>query len=92
MAKGITITLTRMKDVREPRRDDARYHSIWNGVEWISFSFPVWSPDFAKSCGVVPKPITTQLEFPPQGTITIDALRYKRRSETTSSYRCANSA
>lgn len=78
MTKGISITITRMDDVREPSSDDARYHSIWNGTKWVSLSSSVWSPSLAKSCGVVPKPCTTRLEFPPPGTVTIDALRYKQ--------------
>jgi hypothetical protein len=78
MAKGIAITITRMEEVREPRKDDARYHKIWNGRMWVSLCTMVWSPSLAKSCGVMPEAITTRLEFLPPGTYSIEAIRYRR--------------
>jgi hypothetical protein len=80
MAKGISITITRMEEVREPRPDDARHHCIWTGTQWTSMATLVWHPSLAEKAGVVPKALSTRLEFPPPGTITLDAEGYKRGS------------
>ena len=78
MAKGITISITRVVDhVRERNPDDPVFHSIWTGTEWVSLATTIWPARFEKY-GCKPVIATTRVGFPPPGTITIDALRYRR--------------
>jgi len=77
MAKGICITITRIVETREPIPGE-RWQKIWTGTAWRSLFRPPNSPKLAKHFGDAPRVATTRIEFPPAGTITMDALHYRR--------------
>jgi hypothetical protein len=77
MAKGISITITRLLHYRKPRPDDAVFHSVWGGSKWVSLAFPVYKPLVASEHGRPPEIVTTTLEFPPAGVVPIQRRKLK---------------
>ncbi len=77
MGRGITITIKRMIDVRDRRKDD-RSITIWTGTRWTEVGSVPWPPGLAADCGVVPEAVTTPIEFPPPGVVTDEALLYQK--------------
>lgn len=77
MAKGITIKVTRIIETRD-RRPGERGHKIWTGTKWVSVdAVPRGLTAGMKAADFPPLAVTTTIAFPPSGTVTIDALRYR---------------
>jgi hypothetical protein len=77
MSKGIAITITRKIETRKPYPGE-RWHRIWNGCEWATWSSKPRNPSLASVLGHGPEIATTRIEFLPPGVVSFASLQYKR--------------
>ena len=77
MAKGIRITVTSFKEVREFRKDDVRI-KIWTGTNWAYLCWWPYTPYMADLCGQTPHANPVTVEFLPPDVVPHDRLVYLR--------------
>ena len=75
MGRGVRITVTTFKPVREFRKDDVRI-KLWTGTRWAHLNWCPYTPYMADLCGVKAHSNPVVLDFPPPGTVPIDRLLY----------------
>lgn len=75
MAKGLSITITRRVETRDPYPGE-RWPNVWNGVKWIAMGFRPKSLRLAWIYGTETKVHTTRLEFRARGEVTREQVRY----------------